>query len=79
MNTANKTQIKRVIKMMNEYFGSTLTSEAIVDGNLISWEGNYEWNERFNDWFHRNKAFFNCGNLWYENQNGYSIRVYCGW
>lgn len=97
MNTvkkANKTQMKRVAKMMKEYFGINChqvevfeniipsaiptTSVAIIDGNTISWEGNYEWNEKFNEWFHRNKAFFNCGNLWYENQNGYSISVYCG-
>jgi hypothetical protein len=78
VKTANKIQMKRVAKMLNEFFGQTRFADAVIDGNTIAWEGNYEWNEKFNAWFHNNKSFFNCGNLWYENQNGYSISVYCG-
>ena len=88
---ANKTEIKRIAKMFKEYFGvdcvqaevldgvmpsAIPTSIAIIDGNTITWEGNYEWNERFNEWFHRNKVYFNCAGIWFENNNGYSISIY---
>jgi hypothetical protein len=73
---ANKTEMKRIVKMLKEYFGETRFADALVDGNTITWEGDYEWNERFNEWFHRNKCYFNCAGIWFENNNGYSISVY---
>jgi hypothetical protein len=88
---ANKTEMKRIVKMLNEYFGvdcvqaevldgviaSALpNSVAIVDGNMITWYERYEWNEKFNEWFHRNKCYFNCAGLWFENNNAYSISIY---
>ncbi len=73
---ANKTEMKRIVKMLNEYFGETRFADALIDGNTITWEGNYEWNEKFNEWFHRNKCYFNCAGVWFENNNGYSISIY---
>jgi len=73
---ANKTEMKRIAKMLNEYFGETRFADALIDGNTITWEGNYEWNEKFNEWFHRNKCYFNCAGVWFENNNGYSISIY---
>ena len=73
---ANKNEMKRIVKMMNTYFGRSATQTVTVEGNLLVWEENYEWNRRFVLWFYENKSEFNCSNLWFENQNDYSIRVY---
>ena len=79
---ANKAQTKRVVKMMREYFGNTCINNAIakeiltVEGNQITWKSDFEWNEKFHSWFNENRFYFNTNNLWYENQNGYTINIY---
>jgi hypothetical protein len=79
---ANKAQTNRVVKMMREYFGNTRINHAIaaetlsIEGNQITWKVDFEWNEKFHSWFNENRTNFNTNNLWYENQNGYTIHIY---